>query len=175
MGKDVGVCNCKISSPDLDLDLHKRDLQERLMRTTMSWHPCMRVAGARDDSLLLAFVGRLSGWFFVRLVGCLVDWLVFASWLFVLLFRWLVGQCLDNCALALLSCARAGVDRVLLASDEDQGGSSFDIRHLLLLFLLSSHQAQLSEMFTLTWFWSGANGDIIIILIFIIVIIIRPS
>ena len=109
----------------------------------------MRVAG-----LIHCFwpwlVGCLIGAFFVWLVGlvgfCLLIVCLVVSWVE------LVGQCLDNCALALLSCARAGVDRVLLASDEDQGGSSFDIRHLLLLFLLSSHQAQLSEMFTLTWF-----------------------
>ena len=100
------------------------------------------------DSLLL--VGRLSGWFFVWLVGCLVGFRLLIVCL-VVLWVGLVGQCLDNCALALLSCARAGVDRVLLASDEDQRGSSFNI-DLLLLYLLSSHQAQLSEMLTLDWF-----------------------
>ena len=128
-------------------------LQKRLTRkfdawTMNSWHPCTRVVGARVYSLLLAFVGRLSGWFFV----CLVGWFLFLDCLFGCLLGWLVGQCLDNCALALLSCARAGVGRVLLTSDEDQGGSSFDIRHLFLLVLLSSHQAQLSEMLTLIWF-----------------------
>ena len=60
-------------------------LQKRLTRkvdawTMNSWHPCMRVSGARVDSLLLALVGRLSGWFSVRSVlTCLVGWLVFAS------------------------------------------------------------------------------------------------
>ena len=99
-------------------------------------------------SLVGSLVGSLFGQFLrVWLVGfCLLIVCLVVSWVE------LVGQCLDNCALALLSCARAGVDRVLLASDEDQRGSSFDIRHLFLLFLLSSHQAQLSEMFTLTWF-----------------------
>ena len=84
----------------------------------------------------------MFGWLvgFCLLIVCLV-----VSWV------GLVGQCLDNCALALLSCARAGVDRVLLASDEDQRGSSFNI-DLLLLYLLSSHQAQLSEMLTFNWF-----------------------
>ena len=61
-------------------------LQKRLTRkfdawTMNSWHPCTRVVGARVYSLLLAFVGRLSGWFFVRLVGfCLLIVCFVVSW-----------------------------------------------------------------------------------------------
>ena len=110
------------------------------------------------DSLLL--VGRLSGWFFVWLVGCLVGFRLLIVCL-VVLWVGLVGQCLDNCALA-----------VLLASDEDQRGRSFDINHLL-LYLLSSHQAQLSAMLTLNWFYqeqmdSRCQFILIIIAVFII-------
>ena len=77
-------------------------LQKRLTRkvdawTMNSWHPCTRVTGARVDSLLLALIGRFSGWFLVWLVLCCLVGSLFGRF-----FVWLVGwflpfDCLFGC------------------------------------------------------------------------------
>ena len=62
-----------------------------------SRHPCIRVVGACVDSLILALVGRLSGWFLVWLVLCCLDGSLFGRF-FVWLVDWFLPfDCLFGC------------------------------------------------------------------------------
>ena len=62
-----------------------------------SWHPCTRVTGARVDSLLLALIGRFSGWFLVWLVLCCLVGSLFGRF-FVWLVDWFLPfDCLFGC------------------------------------------------------------------------------